>query len=70
MEGNKFILFRSQLTAVLEALHGNVKRKPVEFYWIGKAAKKSIVTLFKNETSVNSFLCAVTKQQQYIIICV
>jgi hypothetical protein len=41
MEGNKFILFRSQLTAVLEVLRGNVKRKLVEFYWKGKAPKKA-----------------------------
>jgi hypothetical protein len=51
MDGNKFILFRSQLTAVREVLHGNVKRK-LGWNVIGwKNSGQSLASQFSNINS-------------------
>jgi hypothetical protein len=52
MEGNKFILFRFQLTAVWEVLHGNVKLKLI-WNFIGRknVEKKLGCTVLEYRTS-------------------
>lgn len=47
MNGNKSILFRSQLTCGSGSSHGNLKRELVEFYCNEKQRKKLIVRFFK-----------------------